>query len=172
MTDKNNSTERTGENLKSLPFFSNTLDETDKNVLEIEKSAEILYNEIKRQDKLVMSSFDSLNNKANGIIVSCGTLITLITLAIIQLLNSKVMDTFFLMHTLVFFLFLPYVFLIISIVLSIKSYYIKDLKTFNAEKLLEEYYRNHKVKIMDILSSNLASYIEKNKEESKKQKNL
>lgn len=170
MADKNTFKDEDDEDVIMSSLFKEPLDEAEADILDIEKSAEILYNGITRQYKLEMESFDTLKDKANGIIVSCGTLITLITLATIQLLNSNVIKTFFMMNIFIFFLLVPYICFIVSIVLAVKSYFIVELKTVNAQELLKEYYRNHKVKILEQLSSNIASYVEKNKTESKKRR--
>lgn len=55
-------------------------------------------------------------------------------------------------------------------ILAIKSYLIVGLTTISATELLNKYYRNRKVKILDQLSSNVASYVDKNKEKSKKRR--
>ncbi len=111
-----------------------------------------------------MDAHDTLKDKANGIILGNGTIITLVTLATIQLLNTGFVDK---IHSLILLVFIPYAFLIFSMILAIKSYLSVGLTTVSATKLLNEYYRNRKVKILNQLSSNVAWYVDQNKEKSK-----
>jgi len=146
------------------------LDDSDnsaENKLEIEKSAETIFKEIIRQYNLEMDAHDTLKDKANGIMVGNGTIITLVTLATIQLLNTGFVDK---IHSLILLVFIPYTFLIFSMIFAIKSYLIVGLTTINATELLNKYYRNRKVKILDQLSSNVALYVDQNKEKSKERR--
>jgi len=144
--------------------------ETKENALEIEKSAEALFKEITRQYTLEMEAHDTLKDKANGIIIAGGTIITLVTLATIQLLNLGVINLNLGLITkinpIILFVVIPYFFLVLSELLAIKSYIIIDLKTINTQELLKKYYRYPKVVIIEQLSSNIAKYTVKNKEKS------
>ncbi len=142
--------------------------ERNENIESDEKSAEILYNEIVRQYNLEMDAHDTLKDKANSIIAINGTIITLVTLAAIQILGLNVV--YWIKYSIVLFS-IPYLFFICSFLSAIDSYLLVDLETIHANKLLKNYYRASKLKILDQLSSNLAESTDKNKLNSQKRRN-
>ena len=132
-------------------------------LIEIEKSSETIFNEVVRQYNLQMDSHDTLKDKANSIIIATGTIITLVTLATIQILNLEIPpDVKFLIGLII----IPYFFLILSEIYAIKSYLLVELDTINAEPFFNKYYRNKKVDILDQLSSNIAADVTSNMEKS------
>ena len=83
----------------------------NKNMESDEKSAETIYNEIVRQYNLEMDSHDTLKDKANSIIAINGTIITLVTLAAIQILGLNVL--YWIKYSIILFS-IPYFFFIRS----------------------------------------------------------
>lgn len=132
-----------------------------------EKSAKTIYNEIVRQYNLEMDSHDTLKDKANSVISINGTIITLITLAAIQILNLEIV--YWMKYSILLF-FVPYFFFINSFLSAINSYRLVGLDTINANELLKNYYRKPKIEILDQLSANLADNTEKNKKNSQKRR--
>lgn len=124
---------------------------------EIEKSAEVIYSELVRQYDLEMDVQDTLKDKANGLMVLNGTTISLITLVLIQLVNSVVKHRIVLL-----FIIIPYIFFIYSLYAGIKSYETRKLSTVSAKRLHELYYRKSKATILEQLSSNIAAFIDDN----------
>lgn len=125
---------------------------------DIEKSAEVIYNELVRQYDLEIDAQDTLKDKANGIMVLNGTIITLITLVMIQLVTLIVKDKIVLVLTI-----FPYAFFIYSLYIGIKSFETREMSTVSAKNLHEDYYRKSKTLILEQLSSNLAKFIDDNK---------
>lgn len=139
---------------------------SDEDITELEDSTETLYNEIVRLYNLEMDAHDSLRDKANVIIAFSGTLITLITLALVQIkFTNKI-------NIPSWSLVISYVPLGISLFLIIKSYYIVDLYTINAQQLLERYFGQEKSQVLAQLASNIASDLEENKKISIKRAEL
>jgi len=134
-----------------------------------EKSAKTIYNEIVRQYNLEMDSHDTLKDKANSVISINGTIITLITLAAIQILNLEIV--YWMKYSILLF-FVPYFFFINSFLSAINSYRLVGLDTINANELLKNYYRKPKIEILDQLSANLADNTEKNKKKLSKKKKI
>lgn len=97
---------------------------------EKEKSAEIIYTEIVRLYNLEMESHDTLKDKSNSVIMATGTIITLVTLATIQLLNLNLLIKINYGISLVF---IPYFFLILSLIFAVRSYRVIDLDTIDAK---------------------------------------
>lgn len=137
-------------------------------ITEIEKSAEIIFEEIVRQYNLQMDAHDTLKDKANSIIVASGTIITLVTLATIQILNMGISNE---IKILIGVIIIPYFFLILSEIHAIKSYLLIDLTTIDAEAFFEKYYRNTKINVLEQLSSNVASAVTANKKKSDERRN-
>lgn len=142
------------------------LDDSDSPI-EVEKSAETIFREIVRQYNLQMDSHDTLKDKANSIIIATGTIITLVTLATIQILNLTIPND---IKFLIGLILIPYFFLILSEIYAIKSYLLVDLDTIDAESFFNKYYRNTKVDVLDQLSSNIAEDVTANMEKSDERK--
>jgi len=142
-------------------------EQENENIEFDEKSAETIYNEIVRQYNLEMDAHDTLKDKANSIIAINGTIITLVTLAAIQILGLDVL--YWIKYSIILFS-IPYFFFIRSFLSAIDSYLLVDLETINASGLLENYYRRPKLEILDQLSSNLAENTDKNKLNSRERK--
>lgn len=139
------------------------LDDSKDDLVEIEKSAETIFKEIVRQYNLQMDAHDTLKDKANSIIVASGTIITLVTLATIQILNLGTSNE---IKVLIGLIIIPYFFLILSEIHAIKSYLLVDLATVDAESFLNQYYRNSKIDVLDQLSSNVANDVTLNMKKS------
>lgn len=126
-------------------------------------SSEIIFNEMIRLYNLESQSHDALNNKAYGLIVSNGTIITLITLVTVQIIDRVMIQ-----NCGIFLVLIPYLFLIYSMLISIKSYKVDNLSTLDAEKLLYSYYGKPASDLIDQLSSNIADDIKSNQRKSEK----
>lgn len=142
-------------------------DYTEMDSSEKEKSAEIIYTEIVRLYNLEMESHDTLKDKSNSVIMATGTIITLVTLATIQLLNLNLLIKINYGISLVF---IPYFFLILSLIFAVRSYRVIDLDTIDAKKFLKKYYQKPKITLLDRLASNIADDTNKNKKKSKERK--
>ena len=139
--------------------------EEELNTCKDSESIEVMYNEIVRLYELEMDSFTSLKDKTYGIIIFNGTIITLITLALVELIGVQV--TYKISFNLDILLF-PYIFLILSLLLAIHSYRIADLAAIGPQAFHNEFYCEPKYKLLDQLASNIADDTEKNKDISKK----
>lgn len=141
------------------------------NPREIEKSAEIIFREVVRQYNLQMDSHDTLKDKANSIITASGTIITVITLFTIQVLNLDILH----IKKIVIIFIVPYYFLIQATLYALKSYFLIELETIDAESFFNKYYKRPKIEILEQLSSNIAASVTANKikaDERKKYVNI
>lgn len=139
----------------------------ERDSLDEEESAEIIYNEIVRLYNLGMESHDNLKDKSNSIIMATGTIITLVTLATIQLINLNLLSK---ITYGISFVFIPYFLLILSLIFAVKSYRVRELKTIDAQKFLKKYYREPKIALLDQLASNIANDTYKNNEKAEERK--
>jgi nucleosome binding factor SPN SPT16 subunit len=112
-----------------------------------------------------MDSYTALKDKTYGIIIFNGTIITLVTLALVQLIGVQI--TYKIGFKLDMLL-IPYVFLISSLLLAIYAYRVASLSSVNSQNLLNEFYCEPKNEILAQLSSRIAKDTEDNKEISKK----
>jgi hypothetical protein len=142
-------------------------DYEERDSLEAEKSAEIIYNEIVRLYELGMESHDNLKDKSNSIIMATGTIITLVTLATIQLLNLNLLSK---ITYGISFVFIPYFLLIFSLIFAVKSYRVRELDTVSAQEFLENYYREPKITLLDQLASNIADDTYENNKKAEERK--
>ena len=126
---------------------------------DIEKSSEVIYNELVRLYGLEMDAQDTLKDRANGLMVLNGTIITLATLVMIQLVTLVVTDKMVLLLAII-----PYTLFILSLWFGINSFKSRDLLSLSADNLHRDYYRKYKDVILEQLSSNLAEFIDSNKE--------
>jgi len=133
--------------------------EEDREGSEINKT-KLFYKEALRQYDLEMDSYNTLTDKANSILVSIGTILTLLTIAVIQIVTSKVSPNPLLLMVL---LIIPYTFLITSLLLSIESYSVSELATINPKKLIEKYYSKSENEILMQLISNISNDLVENK---------
>lgn len=151
------------ENQKKISY----LDDSEADPNEIEKSAETIFKEVVRQYDLQMDSHDTLKDKANSIIIATGTIITLVTLATIQILNLEIPgDANFLIGLII----IPYFFLIFAAINAIRSYLLVELTAIDAEVLIKEYHRAKKVDLLDQLSANIAPAVNYNKQKAHERK--
>lgn len=125
---------------------------------DIEKSAEVIYNELVRLYDLEMDAQDTLKDKANGLMVLNGTIITLVTLVMIQLVTLVVTDKMVLL-----FAVIPYLLFLLSLWFGINSFLSRNLYSVSAGNLHIDYYHKYKDVILEQLSSNLAEFIDANK---------
>lgn len=88
---------------------------------DIEKSAEVIYNELVRLHNLEMDAQDTLKDRASGIMVLNGTMITLVTLAMLQLFTLVVNVRIVLLFSMI-----PYTFFFLSLSLAITSFLPRD----------------------------------------------
>ncbi len=126
----------------------------------------VLYEELVRLYDLEMNAHNSLRDKANVIIAFGGTLITVITVAIVQIkfayhigINPIILS-------------IPYIPLIVSLILVLRSYFVVSLYTINSTALLNEFFGEDRNTLLAQLASNIADDTEKNKEISFKRKKL
>ena len=125
---------------------------------DIEKSAEVIYNELIRLHNLEMDAQDTLKDRANGIMVLNGTMITLVTLVMLQLFTLVVNVRIVLLFSMI-----PYTFFFISLFLAITSFLPRDFISISPSNLHINYYRKRKDVILEQLSSNFAEFIDMNK---------
>ena len=92
-----------------------------KNDIINDPNIELIYTEITRQYNVIRDSSNTLDNKSNGLMIFNGSFIALVTTAFIQLIillqNNHLSFS-------VLLIILPYIFLIGSFILLIKSFYV------------------------------------------------
>lgn len=126
----------------------------------------ILYEELVRLYNLEMEAHDTLRDKANVIIAFAGTLITIITISIIQVKFAYKIE----INPVI--LALPYIPLTLSLLFVFRSYSIVHLYTINSQELLKNYFGEDRNTILAQLASNIASDTEENKKISFRRKKL
>lgn len=120
----------------------------------------IIYNEISRQYDLVLAALDGLSNKAIGIIAFNGTLLSLSSLSVVQLVkNSLLIQELFIVGIVI-----SYALILISTLFSIIAYTVINVNSIHPKKLHSNYYLSEKLKVVDQLCSNIADDTEKNRE--------
>lgn len=126
-----------------------------------------MYNEMIRLYDLEMDSHNTLKDKANGIIVFNGTIITLVTLSFVQLIVNKINTSFNL-----YLLIIPYICLFISLFLAIRAYKVEKLSNVDSKALLNEYYLEPEIEILNQICANMADDNNKNQKISSKRSKL
>lgn len=133
--------------------------ENEKNRNDLNK-AKLFHREALRQYELEMDSYRTLTSKANSLLASVGTILTLLTIAVIQIVTTKPFSNFLI---LIPDLVIPYSFLIMSLLRSIESYSVSKLSTINPQKLVENYYERSEQQILMQLTSNVSNDLNENK---------
>lgn len=123
-----------------------------------EKSIKAMYNELVRLYDLEMGAHDAIKDKTNGIIAFNGAIISLVTLAFIQLIGKHPDISFNL-----YLFIIPFVCLFVSLLLAILSYRVMELVVIDAKALLYEYYCKPEMEILAQLCANIADDISENK---------
>lgn len=165
MLQKDESPPEPDPNLRGSITKVKTVEEHEKqtineNLVENEKSVDIIYHELIRQYALLMDAHNNLKDKANGLMISNATTINLVTIVTLQLLTSVKYKISLLL------ILIPYFFFIFSLYLSVESYLVEDLKTIKAEELRKNYYDKPKTVILEQLSSNIAIDIKSNRKKA------
>lgn len=130
------------------------------------EAIEAIYSEIIRQYDLEMNSLDGLNNKSIGIIAFDGTLLSLFSLSVVQIIKFPNENlTFFLVA-----ISISYFIILLSIAFAAYSFRVVSVNTVNAKNLHIDYYLHNKCDVLNQLCSNIADNLEKNKIISTKKK--
>jgi hypothetical protein len=130
----------------------------ESNYCKDEKSIKAMYNELVRLYDLEMDAHDTIKDKTNGIIAFNGAIISLVTLAFIQLIGKHPDINFYL-----YLFIIPFVCLFVSLLLAILSYRVVELVVIDAKALLNEYYCKPEMEILSQLCANIADDIDENK---------
>ena len=139
-----------------------------KDEIELAK-AKLFYSESLRQYNLEMDSYRILKDKSNSLLASVGTIITLLTIAVIQITTTNSSPAFLI---LIFLLIIPYIYFISSLLRSIESYSVSELNTINPEALIENYYEKDESEILLQLISNISNDLVENKKITKNRTEL
>lgn len=132
------------------------------------EAIEAIYNEIIRQYDFEMNSFDGLDNKSIGIIAFDGTLLSLSSLSVVQLIKSPISNlTLFIVA-----ISISYIIILLSIAFAAYSFRVVSVDTVNAKNLHTDYYLHKKCDILNQLCANIADNLEKNKDISAKKKDF
>lgn len=100
------------------------------------ETIEVIYNETIRQYDLLVNSLDGLNNKSIGIIAFNGTLLSLSSLSIVQIIKETTSNLQIFLFTIAIF----YILILISITFAAIAYRVVTIQTVNPHILHEEYY--------------------------------
>lgn len=124
-------------------------------------SVSVMYHELIRLYNLEMDSYGVLVSKCNGLILINGTVITLLTLSLIQLIQLKLNPNSLLFSV---FVTVTYVLLVFSLFNAAIAYLTTSLRVIDAEKFYEKYHCKDSSKILDVASCLLAKHTTKIKE--------
>ncbi len=141
------------------------MNKEDKKSKDDLNKTKLFHREALRQYDLEMDSYRTLTGKANSLLASVGTILTVLTIAVIQIIVTKEYSNFL---SLIGALVIPYIFLILSLLLSIESYRVSELATINPQNLVEQYYEKSEQDILMQLISNISNDLEENKEITEK----
>lgn len=132
------------------------------------ETIEVLYNESVRQYDLSMNSMDGLNNKSIGIIAFNGTLLSLSSLSIVEIIKTTNIHLNIFLQLII----LSYIIIVISTILAAFAFRVVKIQTLNPQVIHSEYYTSKKKDLLDQLCANVADDVLKNKEHSEKKSKL
>jgi len=118
-------------------------------------SIQVMYNESLRLYNLELDSYEALANKINGTLLITGTIIALVTAALVQLITIQLSLNIFLFSILIS---LTYLFLILSLFDSGYAYLTESLPIINKKTLFKKYHYKEKNEILDILSCKIIQH--------------
>lgn len=123
------------------------------------EAIEAIHNETVRQYDLVVKSLDGLNNKAIGVIAFNGTLLSLFSLSVVQLLKDSTAN----LQLFLIGVAISYFLIILSIGYAAYSFRVISINAVNAVALHKEYYLKSKKEILDQLCANISHDLESNR---------